>query len=153
MSLEKLFLHKKTVNVLLRILEAEEKSEKIYPLQISNDVGSPYSYISKILGDFEKNALIESKLKGRVRVIKLTEYGRRIALMLRELREELKKDFLARRKLEVLKNVLKDLNGKDPFKILAPVIAELKILKKSTNDREVIEEIEKLEKKIEGILT
>ena len=97
--------------------------------------------------------MIESKLKGRVRVIKLTEYGRRIALMLRELREELKKDFLARRKLEVLKNVLKDLNGKDPFKILAPVIAELKILKKSTNDREVIEEIEKLEKKIEGILT
>ncbi|MEM4541251.1 MAG: ArsR family transcriptional regulator, partial [Archaeoglobaceae archaeon] len=71
--LSRLFLHEKTVEILLNILEAEEKGEKVYPLQISNSLNSPYSHISRVISEFERNCIIESKLEGRTRVIKLTE--------------------------------------------------------------------------------
>ncbi len=149
MSLSKLFLHERTVEVILRILEAEEKNEKIYPLQISNDLGSPYSYVSKVLGDFEKNSLLESEVEGRIRVVRLTEFGRKIARMLRELKNELNKDFNARKKLKILSKLARE--GGD-FRTLAPVLAELEALKESTNDSEVIEEVEKTRKIVEAMI-
>ncbi len=152
MSLEKMFLHEKTVEIMIKILEAEENGKSVYPLIISKEIGSPYSYISKVLSEFEKNALIESEVKGRVRIVRFTEDGRKIAEMLRNLRNELRKDFVARRKLSILKNIVNsvDENG-DVFRVLAPVIAELEELKKS-KDAEVLEEIRNLEKKIDELL-
>ncbi len=142
MNLVRLFLHERTVEIMLRILEADENGEKIYPLQISNDLGSPYSYISKVLGEFEKCSLVESRVEGRMRVVHLTSYGKKIARMLRDLKKELGKDFKARRKLDLLKEVYG--NGKKDFKAIAPVYAELEILKESTHDCEVLEEVEKM---------
>ena len=142
MGLARLFLHERTVEIMLRILEADENGEKIYPLQISNDLGSPYSYISKVLGEFERCSLAESKIEGRMRVVCLTSYGRKIARMLRDLKKELEKDFGARRKLDILKEIYG--NGRKDFKALAPVYAELEILKKSTNDCEVLEEVDRM---------
>ncbi len=150
MSLSRLFLHERTVEVLLRILEAEEKNEKIYPLQISNDLGSPYSYVSKVLGDFERNSLLESRVEGRVRVVKLTEFGRKIAEMLRELKLELSKDFNARKKLRILKDVIA--SADEEFRSLAPVLAELEILSKATDDAEVVKEIEETKKAVEAMI-
>ncbi len=152
MGLEKMFLHEKTVEIMLKILEAEENGKKIYPLVISKEVGSPYSYISKVLSEFEKNALIESEVEGRVRVVKFTEEGRKIAEMLRNLRNELRKDFVARKRLSILKEVVRNVNENgNVFRVLAPVIAELEELKKSW-DGEVLEEVRNLEKKVEEIL-
>ncbi len=54
MSLEKMFLHEKTVEIMIKILEAEENGKRVYPLIISKEIGSPYSYISKVLSEFEK---------------------------------------------------------------------------------------------------
>ena len=137
---------------MIKILEAEENGKKVYPLIISKEIGSPYSYISKVLSEFEKNALIESEVRGRVRVIKFTNDGRRIAEMLRELRDELRKDFVARRRLSILKEIVESVNSSEnAFRILAPVIAELEELKKS-NDVEVLREVEVLERRIEEIL-
>jgi len=136
---------------MLRILDAEEKNEKIYPLQISNDLGSPYSYISKVLGDFERNSLLESRIEGRVRVVRLTEFGRKIAEMLRELKRELSKDFNARRKLKILRSVIENGASKD-FRTLAPVLAELEILRDSTDDEEVKREIEETRRIVEAML-
>ncbi len=150
MSLSRLFLHERTVEVMLRILDAEERNEKIYPLQISNELGSPYSYVSKVLGDFERNSLLESKVEGRVRVLRLTEFGRKIAEMLRDLKRELNKDFNARKKLKILKSVLEE-NSKD-FRTLAPVLAELEILSKSTHDEEVKREVEETKKVVEAMI-
>jgi len=152
MSLEKMFLHEKTVEIMIKILEAEENGRKVYPLIISKEIGSPYSYISKVLSEFERNALIESEVKGRVRVIRFTDDGRRIAKMLRKLRDELRKDFVARRKLSILKEIVESVDGKgNVFRILAPVIAELEELKKS-EDEEVLREVEVLERRIEELL-
>ncbi len=152
MGLEKMFLHEKTVEIMLKILEAEENGKKIYPLVISKEVGSPYSYISKVLSEFEKNALIESEVEGRVRVVRFTEEGRKIAEMLRDLRNELRKDFVARKRLSILKEVVRNVNENgNVFRVLAPVIAELEELKKSW-DGEVLEEVRNLEKRVEEIL-
>ena len=152
MGLEKMFLHEKTVEIMLKILEAEENGKNIYPLVISKEIGSPYSYISKVLSEFERNALIESEIRGRVRVVRFTEEGRRIAMMLRDLKKELRKDFVARKKLSILRKIVDNAkNNGNAFRVLAPVIAELEELK-SSHDSEVVEEVKNLEKKIEGVL-
>ena len=155
MSLEKMFLHEKTVDIMLKILEAEEKGEEAYPLGISKEVGSPYSYISKVLSEFEENALIESEFKGRVRKVRFTREGRKIAEIFSKLRNELKKDFVARKKLNILEEVIKSANGKEEeevFKILAPVKTELSIIKTQTTDEETIELINSLEKRIDQMI-
>ncbi len=154
MSLEKMFLHDKTVQIILKILETEERGEVAYPLNISKMVGSPYSYISKVLTEFENHALIESEFRGRVRVIKLTEDGRRVAEMLKELKDILSKDFVARKRLSLLKSIIQSANGNEKdemIEILLPVKAELKKLDES-RDNEVREEVGKLIKEIEGML-
>ncbi len=155
MSLEKMFLHEKTVDIMLKILEAEEKGEDAYPLGISKEVGSPYSYISKVLSEFEENALIESEFKGRVRRVKFTREGRKIAEIFSQLRRELKKDFISRKKLNILEEIVNSANGKnddETFKILAPVKTELAILKTQTNDEETLELISNLEKRIDEMI-
>jgi len=144
LSVLKMFLHERTVEILLRILEAEEQGEKIYPLQISREVGSPYSYVSKVLSDFEENWLIETWFEGKMRVVRLTEVGKKIAEMLKELKLELEKDFKARRRLKILEEIVESSGDDTPFKLIAPVVAELELLRQSTNDYEVVERVESL---------
>jgi predicted transcriptional regulator len=149
-----MFLHEKTVDIMLKILEAEESEERAYPLAISKEVGSPYSYISKVLSEFEENALIESEFKGRIRVVKFTDEGRKIAEMLRSLKEELGKDFIARKKISTLKDAVDIVKGGevDAFRVLAPVKAELETLKKQVKDNETLKMVEEMEKEVNKIL-
>jgi len=154
LNLHKMFLHEKTVDIMLKILEAEESEERAYPLAISKEVGSPYSYISKVLSEFEENALIESEFKGRIRVVKFTDEGRKIAEMLRSLKEELGKDFIARKKISTLKDAVDIVKGGevDAFRVLAPVKAELETLKKQVKDNETLKMVEEMEKEVNKIL-
>jgi predicted transcriptional regulator len=150
-----MFLHEKTVDIMLKILEAEERGEYAYPLGISKEVGSPYSYISKVLSEFEEYALIESEFRGRVRKVRFTQEGRKIAEIFLQLRRELRKDFVARKKLNILEEVVESANGKDEeeaFKILAPVKTELGILKNQTRDQETIRLAGILEKRIDELI-
>ncbi|WP_290902125.1 ArsR family transcriptional regulator [Ferroglobus sp.] len=152
MSLEKMFLHEKVVDILLKILEVEKSGKVPYPLKISKEVGSPYSYISKVLSEFEKHALIESEMKGRKRTVKLTEDGRRVAELLQKLKEELKKDFVARRKLAILNSFVQNLNGSNAKEeTVLPLLAEVRNLK-NTDDVEVREKAESLEKSLMEML-
>lgn len=146
----KLFLHEKAVDILLAILSSEEKGERIYPLQISNLLKSPYSYVSKVLNEFEKNCIIESKLEGRTRVIKLTEHGKRIATALKEVKKLLDRDIVAETRLEILKKIFE--NGQKNFYSLAPILAELELLMNATRDEYVIEEIKSLKKRLEEVI-
>lgn len=149
-----MFLHEKTVEIMLKILEAEESEERAYPLAISKEVGSPYSYISKVLSEFEENALIESEFKGRIRVVKFTDEGKKIAEMLRSLKEELGKDFIARKKISTLRDAVNVVKGgkEDAFRVLAPVKAELETLKKNVKDNETLKMVEEMEKEVNKIL-
>lgn len=144
----RLFLHEKTVEILLNVLEAEEKGEKVYPLQISNSLNSPYSHISRVISEFERNCIIESKLEGRTRVIRLTECGRRIALLLRELKNELSKDLVSIMKVKKLEEIYE--NSKKDFYYLAPIIAELEILISSTKDENAIKQAKMLKNRLES---
>ncbi|MEM1671343.1 MAG: ArsR family transcriptional regulator [Archaeoglobaceae archaeon] len=146
--LSRLFLHEKTVEILLNILEAEEKGEKVYPLQISNSLNSPYSHISRVISEFERNCIIESKLEGRTRVIKLTECGKKIAILLRELKNELSKDLVSIMKVKRLEEIYK--TSKKDFYYIAPIIAELEILISSTKDVNALEVAKNLKKRLES---
>lgn len=148
-NLERLFLHEKAVNILLKIYEYEMEGKNAYPLSISRDVHSPYSYISKVLGIFEKAALIESKFEGRIRIVKLTEDGKELAKQFLQIKCLLNRDFLARRKLRILESALMDLNGNNPNQLL-PIKAELENIE--TQDREVMERVDELKKKVEEML-
>lgn len=153
MSMEKLFLHEKAVEVLVKIYEAEKNGDYAYPLSISREVGSPYSYISKVLGVFEENALIESEFEGRIRKVRLTEDGRKVAELLIELKKLLNRDFVARKKIRLLESEIYSLNGKrgeDALKILLPIKAELDRLE--THDEEVLEKVRLLRRRVEEIL-
>ncbi|MFP3908751.1 MAG: ArsR family transcriptional regulator [Halobacteriota archaeon] len=154
MNLYKMFLHEKTVDIMLRILEAEENGEKAYPLAISKDVGSPYSYISKVLSEFEDNALLESEFKGRIRVVRFTEEGERIAEMLRSLKQELEKDFIARKKIATLKEAIDVVDNKeeDQFKVLAPVKVELETLSQQVKDNETLKMVEEMKREVDSRL-
>jgi len=146
----KLFLHEKAVDILLTILSLEEKGEKVYPLQVSNLLKSPYSYVSKVLNEFERNCIIESKVEGRIRVIKLTTHGKKIAKCFRELKNLLEKDIIAETRLEILKKIFE--NGQKNFYSLAPILAELELLMKATRDEAVISEIMEFKKKVEEVI-
>ena len=146
----KLFLHEKTVGILLTILDFEERGEKIYPLSISNLLNSPYSYVSKVLGEFERLCLVESKLEGRTRIVRLTDYGKRIATALRDLKKLLERDIVAESRLDFLKRIFE--NGQKDFYSLAPILAELEILISKTRDEVVLEEAKRMKKMVEEMI-
>jgi predicted transcriptional regulator len=150
LMLKRIFIHEKTVEIVLKVLEAEEKGKVVYPMVIAKEIDSPYSYVSKILNELEKFAVIESELRGRTRVLRFTEDGRKLAKVLRELVKELEKDFVARKRLSKLREVI-DSSENGDFKRLAGVIAELERLKDS-RDREVVEGVKELKKRIEDLL-
>ena len=153
MSMEKLFLHEKAVDIIVNIYRAEENGENAYPLSISKEVGSPYSYISKVLGIFEENALIESEFEGRIRKVRLTDDGRKVAELLIELRKVLRRDFVARKKIKILESIVEGVNGDksdSSLKIILPVKAELERLE--TEDEEVLKKAQELKKEIEEIV-
>ncbi|HID43202.1 MAG TPA: ArsR family transcriptional regulator [Archaeoglobaceae archaeon] len=149
-----MFLHEKTVDIMLKILEIEKNEERAYPLVISKEVGSPYSYISKVLSEFEENALIESEFKGRTRVVKFTDEGRKIAEMLQRLKKELGKDFITRKKISTLRDAVEVVKNEkeDTFRVLAPVKAELETIKKNVKDDETRKMVEDMEKEVNKLL-
>ena len=153
MKLEKLFLHEKAVEVLLKIYEAEKNGDQAYPLSISKEVGSPYSYISKVIGIFEENALTESEFEGRIRKVRLTEDGKKIAELFLQLKQLLSMDLVTRKKIKELKKIVDSCNeqkGEELLRRILPVKAELEII--DSEDGEVLKMVEDLKNAIEEIL-
>ncbi len=147
--LKRLFIHEKTVEILLKILEAEENGKKIYPMIIAREVGSPYSYVSKILSEFEKFAIVESEFEGRTKVLRLTKDGKRIAELLRDLINSLDSDLISRWKVEKLKEIFE--RSQKNFRSLAGILAEIEYLKNS-KDEKVLKDVKELEELIRSVL-
>lgn len=74
-DLKELFFNRKTVEILLSMLE-EEKPR--YPKVIAEEVGSIYPHVFNILKELEEVGLVESYKEGRIRFIRLTAEGRKI---------------------------------------------------------------------------
>jgi hypothetical protein len=88
-------------------------------------------------------------------VVRFTEDGRKIAELLRQLRNELRKDFVSRKKLFTLKSVIDEVNGvegDEKLRKLIPVKLELEKIASETEDEEIIEEVNKLIKKVEELM-
>ncbi len=131
LSLCKMFLHEKTVEIVIKVLEAEKNNRSVTLSQLAMAVSSPYSYVSKIVKQLEEYSLLETKLEGRVRFIKLTEFGSRIAEMLSQLFTELCKDIKSLNRLRILEKVVDE--GKD-FRSVAGALVELESLKSCENE-------------------
>ncbi|ADB58603.1 hypothetical protein [Archaeoglobus profundus] len=147
---KKLFIHEKTVEILLKILEAEENKKKAYPMLIAKEVNSPYSYVSKILNEFERFAIVESEFEGRTKVLRLTKNGRKVAELFKEIVRLLECDLVSRDRVEKLKEIYE----KSPknFKSLAGIIAEIERLKNSKDD-EVLRGVVELENEIRKVIS
>lgn len=74
-DLKELFFNKKTVEILLSMLEDEKPR---YPKVIAEEVGSIYPHVFNILKELEEAGIVESYKEGRIRFIRLTEEGKKI---------------------------------------------------------------------------
>ncbi len=81
-DIKELFFNKKTVDILLSMLEDEKPR---YPTVIAEEVGSIYPHVFNILKELEDYGLVESYKEGRIRFIRLTEEGRKITEKFKEL--------------------------------------------------------------------
>ena len=75
-DLKELFFNRKTVEILLSMLEDEKPR---YPKVIAEEVGSIYPHVFNILKELEDVGLVESYKEGRIRFIKLTAEGKKIS--------------------------------------------------------------------------
>ena len=147
---KRLFIHEKTVDILLKILDAEENGKRVYPMLIAKEVNSPYSYVSKILNEFEKFAIVESEFEGRTKVLKLTKNGRKVAELFEEIVKLLECDLVSRDRIEKLKETYE--RSPKNFRSLAGIIAEIERLKKS-KDEEVLRIVNDLENEIKKVIS
>lgn len=74
-DLKELFFNRKTVEILLSMLDTEKPR---YPKVIAEEVGSIYPHVFNILKELEEVGLVESYKEGRIRFIRLTVEGRKI---------------------------------------------------------------------------
>ncbi|RLI81307.1 MAG: ArsR family transcriptional regulator [Archaeoglobales archaeon] len=143
--LKELLIKCKVAEIMVKILEAEEDRRVVYPSMIAKEVNLPLSYVSKILSELERFAVIESEFEGRRKILKFTDDGRKLAKKIKDLLKILEFDFLSRSKISKLKEIY-DKSSKD-FRSLAGILAEVERLKCS-EDLKVLREVKKLEKKI-----
>jgi len=74
-DLKELFFNRKTVEILLSMLDDEKPR---YPKVIAEEVNSIYPHVFNILKELEDVGLVESYKEGRIRFIRLTAEGRKI---------------------------------------------------------------------------
>jgi len=74
-DLKELFFNRKTVEILLSMLEDEKPR---YPKVIAEEVDSIYPHVFNILKELEDVGLVESYKEGRIRFIRLTPEGKKI---------------------------------------------------------------------------
>jgi len=74
-DLNELFFNRKTVEILLSMLDDEKQR---YPKVIAEEVNSIYPHVFNILKELEDVGLVESYKEGRIRFIRLTADGRKI---------------------------------------------------------------------------
>jgi DNA-binding PadR family transcriptional regulator len=74
-NIQKLFLKRKPVKVILNLKEHEEN----YALEISRNIDTTYPHTIKLLQQMEKGRLINSRKQGRKKMFNLTPKGQEIA--------------------------------------------------------------------------
>ena len=81
-KLYNLFLHNKPAELLIKIKEGGGKK---YASVLSKDVDCTYSHCVRIVQQMHKMNLIDFDKQGRIKVIKLTNYGQDVAIAIENL--------------------------------------------------------------------
>ncbi len=82
MASKEVILHPKSATVLVSL---KEDGKKWYASSLARQSGLSYVYVTEILGIFLKDGLIEFKKEGKIKRVRLTESGLKVANALDEL--------------------------------------------------------------------
>jgi len=101
-GLEGLFLREKPVLALLAVGELNPA----YAAAVAKQIDSTFPHTSSILSQLEEQGLITSNHEGRIRYLKLTDRGKKVAFALAGLRDLLRSSGVQWRKAERLKQIV-----------------------------------------------
>ncbi len=79
-----LILREKPVRIILSLLK-----EDTYLTRVSKETDCTYSHTVKVLNELKKHGLVEFKKEGRINKVNLTEKGKEIAILLKNLIKKL----------------------------------------------------------------
>lgn len=80
-ELKYMFIHEKPVRILVKLQSPQE----YYASALSTEIDATYSHTVKILQRMQEHELVEFEERGRKKIVTLTEKGKKIAEVLREL--------------------------------------------------------------------
>lgn len=147
--LQRLFLREKPVLALLAVGEMESA----YAAMIAKRIDSTFPHTSSILSELEAQGLVKSRPEGRIRYLKLTDRGRRIARALQELSDLLQKSDAMMQRLERLQKTASQADGPGPKMVfrLGPMRRDLAKLK-GLGDATLRKAAEELDNEIAAIV-
>jgi len=106
-QLERLFLREKPVLAILAVGELEPA----YAALVAKRIDSTFPHTTSILSQLEAQGLIRSRPQGRIRYLELTDRGKRVARVLRELSDLLRRPDAQWRQLEKIKQIVASQDG------------------------------------------
>ncbi len=86
MARENIFLRKRSKDIMLALAEKDEW----YIYELALKVASTYAHIFNIVKKLQQLGLVETVKKGRKRFIKLTDKGKKLAQLIKEIDELIK---------------------------------------------------------------
>jgi DNA-binding PadR family transcriptional regulator len=115
--LERLFLREKPVLAILAVGELEPA----YAALVAKRIDSTFPHTISIISQLEAQGLIKSRPQGRIRYLELTDRGKRVAKVLRELSDLLQRPDAQWRRLEKIKQIAASENGPGAALRLGPL--------------------------------
>ena len=86
-----MIVREKIPDIFLCLLTENDYSYNKSMTQISKETDITYSYIFKIIPEFQLNGFLNIEKSGRTSLVTLTKTGRELAILLRKLSEMLRK--------------------------------------------------------------
>jgi len=123
--LERLFLREKPVLAILAVGELEPA----YAALVAKRIDSTFPHTISIISQLEAQGLIKSRPQGRIRYLELTDRGKRVAKVLRELSDLLQRPDAQWRRLEKIKQIAASENGPGAALRLGPLRRDISKLK------------------------
>ncbi len=145
--LERLFLREKPVLAILAVGDLEPA----YAALVAKRIDSTFPHTISILSQLEAQGLIKSRHEGRIRYLELTDRGKKVAEVLRELSDLLQRPKAQWRRLESIRQMAAFEKGPKAALQLGPLRRDLARLK-GQGDEELRKEAEKLDMMIVAAL-
>lgn len=139
-SLRRLFLREKPVLALMAVGE----TEAAYAALVAKRIDSTVPHTCSILSQMEAEGLISSRPVGRINYLELTARGKSLALALRELLDNLEEPDEMRLRLERLRQMVSQGDGRAAALSLGPLRRDLAIIM-DQGDRSLQDEARELD--------